>query len=422
MNWLACPMYSKARGIIDAIKRPKYRLPISSFAIAGYMHWKRGHFTATIKKHTPNTSAMSTMLEPKTLPIDTPMFSEVTPKTVTLSSGSDVAKPTRMKPMVVFPNPVIFDNLTELLMVTSLAIITLMIEARRIRKLPISPNPSNTIRFTIHILLLFERWLKTFLSFCLQTWYALRKLFKDSLKNFNLDFMYITERDGIIMRIVLRIGGSVVASPVDTELMSKYAEIVRKLRERNHELAVVVGGGSLAREFISTAKNLGLDMQAQDEIAISVSRLFAQLFLKKLGNLACEKVALTLEDAATCLSDGRIVVMGGLKPGITTDAVAALVAEHVNGMLLVKGTDQEGIYSKDPRKYSDAIKLDHLSFDDLQSVFSESQHKAGMHQIVDPEAIKVLKRNRVKLVVVNGFWPENILLAVQGERVGTVVE
>jgi uridylate kinase len=224
------------------------------------------------------------------------------------------------------------------------------------------------------------------------------------------------------MRIVLRIGGSVVASPVNTELMSKYADVVRKLKEQNHEVAVVVGGGSLAREFISVAKNLGLDMRAQDEIAISVSRLFAQLFLKKLGSMACQKVALTLDDAATCLKGGKIVVMGGLKPGITTDAVAALVAEHVNGELLVKGTDQEGIYTKDPRKYPDAVKLDHLSFDDLQGVFSESSHKAGMHQIVDPEAVKVLKRERVKLVVVNGFTPENILLAVQGESVGTVVE
>jgi uridylate kinase len=224
------------------------------------------------------------------------------------------------------------------------------------------------------------------------------------------------------MRIVLRIGGSVVASPVNTELMSKYASVVRKLKEQNHEVAVVVGGGSLAREFISIAKNLGLDMQAQDETAISVSRLFAQLFLKKLGRMACGKVALTLDDAATCLSSGKIVVMGGLKPGITTDAVAALVAEHVNGELLVKGTDQEGIYTKDPRKYSDAVKLDRMSFDDLQGVFSESRHKAGMHQIVDPEAVKVLKRERVKLVVVNGFKPENILAAVKGERVGTVVE
>ena len=45
-----------------------------------------------------------------------------------------------------------------------------------------------------------------------------------------------------------------------------------------------------------------------------------------------------------------------------------------------------------------------------------------MHQIVDPEAVKVLKRERVKLVVVNGFKPENILAAVQGEKVGTIVE
>jgi uridylate kinase len=224
------------------------------------------------------------------------------------------------------------------------------------------------------------------------------------------------------MRIVLRIGGSVVASPVNTKLISKYTDVVKKLKEQNHEIAVVVGGGSLAREFISMAKNLRLDMRAQDEIAISVSRLFAQLFLTALENLACSKVAVTLDDAAKCLSDGKIVVMGGLKPGITTDAVAALVAEHVGGELLVKGTDQDGIYSKDPRKYPDAVKLDHLSFDDLQTVFSQSRHKAGIHQIVDPEAVKVLKRERVKLVVVNGFNPENILLAVQGDKVGTVVE
>ena len=224
------------------------------------------------------------------------------------------------------------------------------------------------------------------------------------------------------MRVVLRIGGSVVASPVNTELMSKYTDVVRKLKERNHEVAVVVGGGSLAREFISIAKNLGLDMQAQDEVAISVSRLFAQLFLKKLGNLACEKVALTLDDAARCLSGGKIVVMGGLKPGITTDAVAALVAEHVKADLLVKGTDQDGVYDKDPRKHADAVKLDRLSFDDLPKIFEESEHKAGMHQIVDPEAVKVLKRERVKLIVVNGFKPGNVLAAVNGEKVGTVVD
>jgi uridylate kinase len=225
-----------------------------------------------------------------------------------------------------------------------------------------------------------------------------------------------------VMRVVLRIGGSVVASPVNTELMSKYAEIVRALKEQGHEVAVVVGGGSLAREFIAVAKKLGLNEQAQDEVAISVSRLFAQLFLKKLGEMSCSKVALTLDDAAECLGEGKIMFMGGLKPGITTDAVAALVAERVKADLLVKGTDQDGVYDKDPRKHADAVKLDRLSFDDLPRIFEENTHRAGMHQIIDPEAVKVLKRERVKLIVVNGFKPENILAAVQGEKVGTVVE
>ena len=224
------------------------------------------------------------------------------------------------------------------------------------------------------------------------------------------------------MRVVLRIGGSVVASPVNTDLMSKYAEVVQTLKRQGHEVGVVVGGGALAREFIGFAKKLGLPEQSQDEVAISVSRLFAQLFLKTLGEAGCGKVALTLDDAAECLDTGKVLVMGGLKPGITTDAVAALVAERVKADLLVKGTDQEGVYTKDPRKYIDAVKLDRLSFDELSEVFSESKHKAGLHQIVDPEAIKVLKRERVKLVVVNGFKAENILAAVRGEQVGTVVE
>jgi uridylate kinase len=223
------------------------------------------------------------------------------------------------------------------------------------------------------------------------------------------------------MRIVLRIGGSVAASPINPELISKYADLLKTLKTQGHEVVVVTGGGALAREFIAIAKNLSLDMQAQDEIAISVSRLFAQLFIKKLGNLACPKVAVTLDEAAECLSTGKIMVMGGLKPGITTDAVAALVAERVGAELLLKGTDQDGIYDKDPRKHVDAVKLDHLGFDELQNVLSETKHKAGIHQIIDPEAVKVLKRNRVKLIVVNGFKPENVLAAVNGEKVGTTV-
>lgn len=223
------------------------------------------------------------------------------------------------------------------------------------------------------------------------------------------------------MRIVIRIGGSVVANPINTDLMAKYADTIKTIKEQGHEVAVVLGGGSLAREFIGLAKNLGLDMDAQDEVAISCSRLFAQLFLKKLGYLACSKVAVNLDEAAQCLSDGKVLVMGGLKPGITTDTVATLVCERVKADLLVKGTDQNGVYDKDPRKHPDAVKLDHLTFDELAKVFEHNEHKAGIHQVIDPEAVKVLKRNRVKTIVVSGYKPENLLLAIKGENVGTVI-
>jgi uridylate kinase len=223
------------------------------------------------------------------------------------------------------------------------------------------------------------------------------------------------------MRLVVRIGGSVVASPVNTELICKYASLIKTIKAQGHEVAVVVGGGAMAREFIRIGKEIGLEMKAQDELAISVSRLYAQLFLKKLGEDGCSKVATTLDDAAECLSEGKIVVMGGLKPGITTDAVAALVAERLSADLLVKGTDQDGVYNKDPRKHADAVKLGRLSYDDLPKIFEESVHKAGIHQIIDPEAINVLRRHKVKLIVVNGFKPENVLDAVNGKKVGTSI-
>ena len=232
----------------------------------------------------------------------------------------------------------------------------------------------------------------------------------------------VLQEDVKPMRIALRIGGSVVASPLNLTVISKYVDLLKDLKKNGHEVVVVVGGGTLARDFINAAKSLGLDEKAQDEIAISVSRIFAQLFLKKLGELGCKSVPLTIEDAVECLREGKIAVMGGLKPGMTTDTVAALIVEKASADLLIKATDQEGIYDKDPRKHADAVKLEHLSFEDLSRVFAEDKHKAGIHQILDPEAVKILKRKRVRVFVVNGFKPENVLAVVKGKHVGTVID
>jgi len=220
----------------------------------------------------------------------------------------------------------------------------------------------------------------------------------------------------------MRIGGSVFASPIKPDLVRKYATLLERLAKHGHIIAVVVGGGVLAREFIAVAKSLGLSEEEQDEVAISVSRLYAQLFLNVLGEMGCDTVAYTVDAALSCLHDGKVVVMGGLRPGMTTDTVAAMIAERVKADMLVKASDQEGIYDKDPRKHPDAVKLDHLRFDDLPQVCAEDKHMAGIHQIIDPEAVKVLKRSQTKVVVVNGFKPENVLSAAEGKKVGTLVD
>jgi len=224
------------------------------------------------------------------------------------------------------------------------------------------------------------------------------------------------------MRIVLRIGGSVVASPINPTLVSAYVDLLKGLNKQGHEVAVVVGGGALAREFIGVARDLGLNEPAQDDIAISVSRIYAQIFLKKLGRAGCGAVPLTVQEAAECLAKGKVVIMGGLKPGMTTDTVAALIAEKVKADLLVKATDRDGVYDKDPKEHPDAVKFDHLTFGDLSEVFSEDKHRAGIHQIIDPEAVRILKRHQVTVIVVNGFKPKNVLLAIEGKPVGTLIE
>ena len=224
------------------------------------------------------------------------------------------------------------------------------------------------------------------------------------------------------MKLVIRVGGSVMASPPNPAMVKKYTELLKDLRRDRHEVVAVVGGGSLAREFIRVAGELGLSEAEQDWMAISVSRLHASLFMMRLGEAGCGTVPVSVDEAVDCLRRGKIVVMGGLRPGMTTDAVAALVAERVKADLLVKATDQEGIFTKDPRKYPDAEKIDRLGFDELSRLFEADRHRAGIHQILDSKAVKILLKSRVRVVVVNGFRPENVLRAVRGEKVGTLIE
>ncbi|MCS7120016.1 MAG: UMP kinase [Nitrososphaerota archaeon] len=224
------------------------------------------------------------------------------------------------------------------------------------------------------------------------------------------------------MNVVVRIGGSVIGSPPNPHLIREYANILQNLRGQGHRLVVVVGGGEPAREFIRLARDVGLAEPEQDEAAITVSRLFAQILAMCIGGSEWKRIPETIRDALRILNKRGIVIMGGLKPGMTTDTVAALIASKVNADLIIKATNQDGIYTRDPKRYADAVKLDFVSFEELDRFMPHDKHEAGIHQIVDPQAVRLLKKKRIKMVVVNGFKPSNIALAIEGRNVGTSIQ
>lgn len=116
----------------------------------------------------------------------------------------------------------------------------------------------------------------------------------------------------------------------------------------------------------------------------------------------------------------NLAVMGGLRPGITTDTVATLVAEAWRSDILIKASDQAGIYSSDPRHHPDAKLLSAVSHRQLVEILG-GKHSPGIHSIVDPVAVQHIARHGIRLVVIDGTSPGNVLSVVEGKAVGTTV-
>ncbi len=219
------------------------------------------------------------------------------------------------------------------------------------------------------------------------------------------------------MRLVIRIGGSVLGSPPKPQLVESYCSTILSLVAKGNKIGLVVGGGKLAREFIHIAKKLNLSREKQDTIAIEISRVNAKLFSMKLG---IDLVPRNINSMISNLETKGIGVMGGLKPGITTDTVAAILSSKWKADLLIKCSDQSGIYSADPKVHSNAKKLDMITYEELTKLVGE-EHRPGIHTIVDPIAVRYLKRQRLKMVVVDGYDPTNLIKVVEGKKIGTTV-
>ncbi|MDD5418915.1 MAG: UMP kinase, partial [Methanomicrobiaceae archaeon] len=221
--------------------------------------------------------------------------------------------------------------------------------------------------------------------------------------------------------IVISLGGSVLVPSLESNNVSKYASVLKTIAEKCR-IFVVVGGGGEARRYIGAARQLGINEAASDELGILVTRMNARLLVGALGTAAYPRVAENYTEAKEFAEAGKIVVMGGVTPAQTTDAVSAVLAESVCADLLINATSVNGIYSVDPRKDTDAVRYERLTPLQLLEIISGCRLNAGSNIVFDIVAGKVLERCRIPLLVLDGRDPENLYRAVIfGDFIGTVV-
>lgn len=224
------------------------------------------------------------------------------------------------------------------------------------------------------------------------------------------------------MRVIISVGGSVLAPDLDSERVGAYADCVETLRSAGHEIGLVVGGGRVAREYIETGRELGANEMALDQLGIGVTRLNARLLIAALGEAAAPTPPESYETAAATLRRAEIPVMGGMVPGQTTDAVGAALAETVDADLLVYATSVSGVYSDDPETNPNATHYEELATTDLVDIIGDIEMNAGSNAPVDLLAAKIVQRSATRTIVLDGTDPDAVRRAIgDGEHDGTEI-
>ena len=223
--------------------------------------------------------------------------------------------------------------------------------------------------------------------------------------------------------VVLSLGGSVIVNTTGVaDYLKKLARVLVDV-SANHKLFVVTGGGRIARFYINCGRELGSDEVSLDEMGIEVTRLNARLLIAALGDGANQDVPEDYDEAFRAGKKHSIVVMGGVSPGITTDAVSSFLAERVKAERVVNATAVDGAYTADPKKYPNAKKIPRMSHGDLVALVSGDHSRAGPHGVFDSAGAKALEKSGIPLFIVDGTNLKNLRNAIEGKKFnGTIVD
>jgi uridylate kinase len=158
---------------------------------------------------------------------------------------------------------------------------------------------------------------------------------------------------------------------------------------------VIAGGGKIARHYINLARDLGSDEASLDIMGIEVSRLNAKLLITALGEQAYSQVPKNLDEVTIAAESGKIVIVGGLHPGQSTNATSALIAEKVRAFRFLNATDVDGIYDLDPNTNRNAKLLNEITVTDCMEILKDGSSMAGTYDLMDIVALKVIERSKI---------------------------
>ena len=224
-----------------------------------------------------------------------------------------------------------------------------------------------------------------------------------------------------LLKAVVKLGGALFKRDPDVDAIRSMGKSLASYVNEGNQLVAVAGGGQNARVYIATARSLGADESTCDLLGIGITRANAELLRIALGSVAVAKIPSLLSELAHLVASGKAVVLGGLQPGQSTNAVAALAAEITRADFLVNATDVEGVYTADPKKNPKAKLLRSVGVDKLLAWALAGEVYAGKYELLDPVALKIMQRAKIPARFVSIENPSNITSALRGRDIGTLV-
>lgn len=230
-------------------------------------------------------------------------------------------------------------------------------------------------------------------------------------------------------RILLKLSGEALQGKnrehhIDREVLEQYAEEIKEVKELGVELAIVIGGGNIFRG--GEAEWLGIDRVQGDYmgmLATVINGMALQsalerhgLYTRLMSGIKMEQVCepFIRRRAIRHLEKGRIVIFGaGIgNPYFTTDSTASLRAIEIQADVVLKGTRVDGVYNKDPEKFTDATRY-------AQLTFMEAYEKNL--NIMDMTAFTLCMENKLPIIVFDMNKKGNLLRVAKGEEAGTLI-